>query len=114
MSLDTILAFSLVTIAAPAAPGPTVLYVASCGLNHGVRGYVAGSLGILVADLIYFLLTVTGLSAILLTSYELFSLIKWLGVAYLIYLGLRLILSEFPPPLKTNVLPAHTKTFRRR
>lgn len=113
MPLETILTFFLITFVATVTPGPTVLYVASCGLSHGTRGYIAGSLGVLVADLMYFILTVTGINTILLTSYEIFSLIKWLGTAYLIYLGMGLILSAFSHSLETKVLPARGKTFRR-
>ena len=113
MSLESILTFFLITFVATATPGPTVLYIASCGLSHGTRGYIAGSLGVLVADLIYFILTITGINAILLTSYEIFFLVKWLGTAYLIYLGMGLILSAFSHSIKAKALPARGKTFRR-
>jgi threonine/homoserine/homoserine lactone efflux protein len=49
--------------------------------------------GVLLADTLYIVLSVTGLSAVLAASYELFTLLKWAGVIYLIYLGGRLIWS---------------------
>ncbi len=111
MSLESIVTFFLITVVATATPGPTMLYIASCGLSHGYKGYLPALLGVLVADFIYFLLTITGLSVILLVSYELFYLIKWLGVAYLIYLGVRLIFSNYSNDNKKNIL-AHQIVFR--
>lgn len=91
MPLESILSFFLITLVATATPGPTMLFIAACGLSNGVAGYIAGGLGVLVADLLYFILTVTGLSVVLLASEELFYVIKWIGVFYLIYLGVQLI-----------------------
>lgn len=102
MTFESLFAFFLITVIATAIPGPTMLYIASCGLSQGRKSYLAATCGVLVADLIYFILTITGLSVILLASYELFSLIKWLGVAYLIYLGVKLIRSDSSINLKEN------------
>ena len=102
MSLEMLVIFFLITLTATATPGPTMLYIASSGLDQGVRGYIAAGSGVLVADFIYFFLTITGLNAILIASYELFFLIKWLGVIYLIYLGLKIIFSKSSTSIKNN------------
>jgi len=113
MSLDLIVTLFLITTVATMLPGPTMLYIASCGLSHGTKGYLAAGCGVLVADAIYFILTITGLSVILITSYELFSLVKWLGVAYLIYLGFKIIVSNKTITFTENDLADNAQTIRR-
>jgi homoserine/homoserine lactone efflux protein len=75
-------------------PGPAVLLVVSLGLSRGGRAGVAGSLGILAANALYFALSATTLGAILRASWQLFLVVKWLGAAYLMWLGARMIFSR--------------------
>lgn len=69
------------------APGSAVLLVLSQSLVRGTGPSVWSSLGILTGNALYFALTATGLGAVLLASYEVFFLIKWVGAGYLVWLG---------------------------
>jgi threonine/homoserine/homoserine lactone efflux protein len=67
------------------------MLVVTFALTRDARAGVGASLGILAANAGYFVLSATSLGAVLVASWELFSLIKWLGAAYLIWLGLHMI-----------------------
>lgn len=89
MTLELFLAFMLVQLIAALTPGPAVLLVASQGLARGFWAGLAGSLGILTGNTIYFAVSVAGVGAILATSALLFSVIKWAGAAYLVWTGIQ-------------------------
>ena len=74
-------------------PGPTVLLVLSYALSQGRRVAVATAAGVAFGDLIAMSASLAGLGALVLASATLFTFIKWIGAAYLVYLGTKLLLS---------------------
>lgn len=72
-------------------PGPAVLFVLSHGLTQGGRASLWANAGILAGNAFYFFLSALGLGAVLLASHEVFTAIKYVGAAYLVYLGVRTI-----------------------
>src|SRR5213075_2191307 len=85
MDLAVWLYYLLATIILSLTPGPGVFSSISSGLHHGVRLGVWNAIGMQAANLVYVAVVALGLGAILLASETLFEIIRWLGVAYLIY-----------------------------
>ena len=77
-------------------PGPAVLLTLARASSSGTRTGVATALGIAAGDVVHTIMAVVGISAIILASAFLFSVIKYLGAAYLVYLGLRAIFEKAP------------------
>jgi threonine/homoserine/homoserine lactone efflux protein len=77
-------------------PGPAVLYILAQSLGQGRRAGLASVLGLSTGALVHVAAATAGLSAILLTSATAFTAVKLLGAAYLIYLGIRTLLTRAP------------------
>jgi homoserine/homoserine lactone efflux protein len=110
MSIEAWLLFTVTETVLCLSPGPAVLLVLSVSLTRGWPPGLQASAGILVANLLYFFLSATSLGAILLASWELFFLIKWLGAGYLIWLGLKTLFTRRASSHYTadGATPAHT------
>jgi threonine/homoserine/homoserine lactone efflux protein len=88
---QTLLAFALASALITVVPGPTNLFLLSYGLGRGRRAALAAVTGVELAVVVRVALTATGLSAALASSGMVFTVIRWAGVAYLLYLGLRAV-----------------------
>jgi len=88
--------FSLYFVAAlllAITPGPGIFYVAARSLAGGRAEGIASSFGTALGGLVHVLAGALGVSAIVLASAELFTALKWLGAAYLVWLGVRTIIA---------------------
>ncbi|WP_306256982.1 LysE family translocator [Pararhizobium sp. IMCC21322] len=80
-------------------PGPATLLTAARATTSGTRVGIATGAGITVGDIVHTLLAIVGVSAIIATSAVLFSIIKYMGAAYLVYLGIKAIIEKSPTSL---------------
>jgi homoserine/homoserine lactone efflux protein len=94
MDLSTWVAFAVLETILCITPGPAVLFTVGSTLGRGRTAGFAAMGGIVTGNTIYFVLSATSLGAILLASYEVFTLVRWVGAAYLVYLGLRAIFGK--------------------
>ena len=90
MSLEIWIAFVATSAVVLAIPGPTVLLVCAYAASAGRRVGWWMVAGVAAADLVAMTASVLGLGALLLNSAAAFTLLKWIGAAYLIYLGVKI------------------------
>jgi threonine/homoserine/homoserine lactone efflux protein len=90
MSFETWLAFAAASSVLLVIPGPTVLLVVSYALGQGWRTALPMAVGVALGDFTAMTLSMLGLGALLATSATLFTVLKWVGAAYLVYLGIKL------------------------
>ncbi len=90
MSIEHWLAFVAASAVLLAIPGPTILLVISYALGHGRRVTGAIVAGVALGDFTAMTASMLGLGALLAASAEIFTVLKWVGAAYLIYLGIKL------------------------
>ena len=88
MDLSVWITYFLATVILSLSPGPGVFSSISSGLHHGFRLGVWNGVGMQVANMILVAIVSLGLGALLLASETLFATVKWIGVAYLVYLGI--------------------------
>jgi threonine/homoserine/homoserine lactone efflux protein len=94
MHITTILAFVAVTFVAVATPGPDVILALVNGSRFGMRRAFAGMVGVLISDLILIVAVAAGLGVLLQASELWFSVLKYVGAAYLAWLGFKMLLSS--------------------
>jgi len=75
-------------------PGPAVLYIVTRSIDQGRWAGLVSMLGVHVGTLVHVAAAAVGLSAVLVASATAFTAVKWLGAAYLVYLGVRRILDR--------------------
>ncbi len=90
MELQLWLAFVAASTALLLIPGPTVLLVLSYALSQGRRVALSTAAGVALGDLIAISASLAGLGALVLASATLFTVLKWVGAVYLVWLGIKL------------------------
>jgi threonine/homoserine/homoserine lactone efflux protein len=90
----TLAVFSAAALALLVIPGPAVLYIVAQSIEHGRAAGLVSMLGVQTGGLVHVLAAALGLSALLLQSATAFNIVKFAGAAYLIFLGLKKLLSR--------------------
>lgn len=93
MSIDIWFAFALASVALLAIPGPTILTVVSYSIAQGRRANIPLVAAVALGDSTALLFSLLGLGAVLATSAFWFTVIKWIGGLYLLYMGIKLLLA---------------------
>lgn len=104
---STLLVFAATSAAVVAVPGPNHLYITARGVAQGRRAGVASALGVETGTLVHIAAAAAGLSYLIARSAALFSVVKWAGVAYLAYLGLRALTSGEAAAHEALAQPLH-------
>lgn len=91
--IHTLIVFLLVSFVLLVTPGPAVLYIVAQGLDTGRAASLVATLGVAVGTFCHVAAAALGLSALLVSSALAFNVLKYAGAAYLIYLGIRTLMT---------------------
>jgi threonine/homoserine/homoserine lactone efflux protein len=97
MTLHSYLLFVLAAFALILVPGPDMMYMLGRCLAQGRRAGILSAVGFNLGGYVHLTAAALGLSAILATSATAFTVVKWIGAAYLVYLGLSALWSKQGP-----------------
>ena len=86
-------------------PGPDVLYIVSSALKSGVRAGIVAALGIVSGCFVHVFAAALGVGALLATSATAFTVLKWIGAAYLMWMGVKLLFAQGGG---SSIVPAET------
>ena len=91
MGFDNLCLFIAAGLLLNLTPGPDVLYIVANGLRGGARAGVAAALGITAGCFVHIAASAIGVSALIAASATAFTVLKWLGAAYLLYIGVSML-----------------------
>lgn len=106
MSLDLYLAYVLASTLLVILPGPTVMLVVANALSRGRPAAMRSVIGVGLGDVTAMVVSFAGLGAVLAASATLFTALKFVGAAYLIWLGIGLLRARPDPAILTSVVPS--------
>ncbi|MCP4297585.1 MAG: LysE family translocator, partial [Proteobacteria bacterium] len=95
MSIEVLINYILVSAVIVAIPGPNIILTINDSINYGFRNSLMTILGIVSGMAFLFVLSLAGVTSLLAMFSSLFSIIKWVGVCYLLYLGISQIIISF-------------------
>jgi threonine/homoserine/homoserine lactone efflux protein len=108
MDIAGLLVFATALFIAAAAPGPGIAAIVARVLGRGTQGAVAFSAGLAVGDVVWLTLAIVGLAALAQAFHEIFLVVKWAGVAYLLYMAYKLWTAPAEArEVKANTLAEH-------
>lgn len=102
MTLQYFLAYFIILFVATITPGPSMLLAINHGVNHGLRKTLFSCFGNLLGNILMAVASIVGLGAVLIASGIVFSVIKWLGIIYLAFMGIKLLLEPVKIDNTTN------------
>ena len=109
MTLAVWLGFLLAAILIAVTPGPGAVISMSTGMRHGYLAALTAILGLQAAILLHLMIVALGLGALLAASETAFALVKFVGAAYLVWLGIQKWRAA-PVPVDVNAPPVRRKT----
>ena len=95
--VSTLIVFSIAALVLLVTPGPAVLYIVARSIDQGRLAGVVSVLGIGLGTMVHVFAAALGISALLVSSATAFNAVKYLGAAYLIYLGVRKFMERDQP-----------------
>ncbi len=104
--IETLMLFLVTTFVVVLSPGPAAIAVTAESASNGFKRSVLAISGIAAANVVFFVLSATGIAVLIIASHTLFSVIKWVGVGYLLYLGFSAIFSDAGP---LSISPSNNK-----
>lgn len=113
IDLSTLIAYIAVVLGFVFIPGPATLLTIARATSSGTKVGIATGAGIAAGDMFHTVMAMVGISAVIATSATLFSIVKYIGAAYLVYLGIRAIIEKTStdPTAGALAIPA-VKAFR--
>ncbi|HEJ9411770.1 TPA: LysE family translocator [Proteus mirabilis] len=93
MEFNTLLFFALTVLPLICTPGPDILFISSQGLAGGIKSAWFANIGVISGYITHAILSALGLATIMATSPIFFYLLKWLGVIYITYLAIKMLIS---------------------
>lgn len=111
-SLSTLLLFAAASAALVAVPGPAVVYILTRGIAQGRSAGVVSALGIEAGALVHVAAAVAGLSALVASSATAFTIVKYGGAAYLVFLGVQRLRARQELALAELPRESHARLFR--
>src|SRR6266700_3163542 len=104
MFFSNLLLFASIIVVLALTPGPDVIYITTRGMAQGRTAALLSTVGICIGYLVYTMLAALGLSALLQASAIAFDIVRYAGAIYLVYLGIRTLLSKHGGPLRLRAV----------
>lgn len=108
MTTESLLLFVAAGLLLNLTPGPDVLYIVTHALRSGARAGMVAAAGITTGCFVHIFAAAAGVSALMAASATAFTVLKWLGAGYLVYIGLRLLFSRSVTAIKLEAAHAHS------
>jgi len=104
----TLIAYVAIVLGFVFIPGPATLLTVTRAASSGTKAGIATGAGIAAGDALHTFIAIVGISALIAASAMLFGIVKYIGAAYLVYLGIRAILEKAPANFAAPGLPIST------